>query len=166
MPTPKQIKRLSYLKAVRLEKIIDDIEKRIRSSSSDLTKSMLQMFLQKLKTEEGRIVSRLNQQTITLFNQAYKRYQERSQKKLQKSILADIQLIIDDNDSFYKETTKRTASQKQSIKKIVNQRLGLDETGKVVKKGFMSSLFEDAGLKSDLQKHIFRELFRNTGPKH
>lgn len=165
MPTPKEIQKLSYEKAVRLEKIIDEVEKRIRRSSSALTKSMLKLFLNKLSAENGRIIASFDRETTTLFNQAYKSYSNTAQQQLARSILADINNILEDNDGYYKNTTKRTIAQKEIIKRIVNRRLGINADGKLINKGFMSSLLDDAGLKSDLQKHIFKEVFRGTGPE-
>lgn len=165
MPTPKEIQRLSYLKAIRLEKIINEVEKRIKQSSSELTKSMLKFFLDKLTSENGRIKATLNPKTIRLFNQAYGSYSNSTRIELAKSILMDIQTIIEDNSKFYKATSPIAVSQTEAIKLIVNRRLGIDANGKFIKNGYMSSLLNDAGLKSDLQKHIFKEMFKSTGPE-
>ena len=165
MPTPKEIQRLSYLKAIRLEKIINEVEKRIRLSSSDLTKSMLKFFLDKLTTENGRIKATLDRKTAMLFNQAFGTYSNSTRIDLLKSILFDINTIIEDNSKFYKTTSNASSVQSESIKYIVNRRLGIDADGKFIKNGYMASLVDDTGFKTDLQKHIFKEIFKSTGPE-
>jgi len=165
VPTPKEIQQLSYLKAIRLEKIINEVEKRIRLSSSDLTKSMLKFFLDKLTSENGRIKATLDKKTVTLFNQAFGTYSNSTRIELAKSILFDINAIIEDNSKFYKTTSLASKTQTEAIRHILNRRLGIDADGKFVKNGYMSNLMDDTGFKSDLQKHIFKEIFKSTGPE-
>lgn len=165
MPTPKEIQNLSRLKAIRLEKLIDAVEKRINASSSALTKSFLKVFLDKLNVENGRVIETLDKRTTTLFNQAYGQFSNTTKKDLLKSIVVDIDSILGDNGDFYNKTVKATPSQTDDIKWIVNRRLGIDTDGTLLKEGFMSGLLNDNAVKSDLQKYIFKEVFKGTGPE-
>ncbi|MGG5486264.1 hypothetical protein [Gaetbulibacter sp. PBL-D1] len=165
MPTPKEIQNLSYLKAKKIDKIIEEIEKRIQNASSSLTKSMLNMFLDQLQTENGRILSKLNQKTISLFNAAYGSYSNTTRIRLLESIMSDIQTIVFENETFYKKSVNAKSSHTDAIRKIVNRRLGIDDKGKTLKNGFLQSLADESVLKSEIQKHIFRELFKGTTPE-
>lgn len=160
--SPKEIQKLSKEKAIRLEKLIQRIEERISISSSELSVIFLRYFSDKLKVEQGKIASRFTRQTITLFNEAFKRYQETTKRKLVKTIIADIDQILDDNHRFYKSTVKNQVS-KSDIKNLLNRRLGINENGTLIRHGYMSGLLDDAGIRSELQKHIFKEMFKNTG---
>lgn len=162
MPTPKEIQRLSYLKALKLEKLIEQIEKRIAESSSDLTKTILTEFVQKLDTQQGRIVAQFDKRTLTLFNRAFKLFEQVSKKSLVKSILDDINTILDDNHDFYKKTVRNTI-EKNDIKKLLNRRLGINENGTLVREGYMNGLLDDTSIRTEIQKHVFREMFKSTG---
>lgn len=165
MPTPKEIQELSYQKAIRLEKLIDEVEKRINKTSSYLTNSILKQFLNKLKVENGRIQDTLDRTTTTLFNQAYGDYANNSKNDLVVSIVSDIHNIVKDNGKFYTTTSNATPIQVDDVKWIVNRRLGIDEDGSLIKKGYLSGLLDDESIKSDLQKYIFKELFKGVGPE-
>lgn len=164
MPTPKEIQELSYQKAIRLEKLIDEVEKRINKTSSYLTNSILKQFLNKLKVENGRIQDTLDKTTTTLFNQAFGNYANNSRNELVGSIVSDIHNIVKDNGKFYTTTSNATPLQVDDVKWIVNRRLGIDEDGTLIKKGYLSGLLDDDSIKSDLQKYIFKEMFKGIGP--
>src|SRR5690606_20327504 len=127
MPTPKEIQELSYQKAIRLEKLIDEVEKRINKTSSYLTNAILKQFLNKLKVENGRIQDTLDKTTTTLFNQAFGNYANNSRNELVGSIVSDIHNIVKDNGKFYTTTSNATPLQVDDVKWIVNRRLGIDE---------------------------------------
>lgn len=165
MQDPKEIQRLSYLKAIKLEKLIDEVEKRINKSSSNLTKLFLKVFLNKLNVENGRILDKLDKNTTTLFNQAYGQYSNTTKIELIKSFVSDINSILGDNEDFYKKTTKVNRLQVDDIRWIVNRRLGIETDGSLIKDGYMNGLLNDSGIKSDLQKFIFKEIFKGTGPE-
>ena len=161
--TPEEIRKLSYLKAVKLEKLIEQVEKRIGKASSELTKTMLKEFLQKLTVEQGRVIAQFNRRTLTLFNQAFKQYQETTKANLINSIVGDIDSILDDNDAFYKQTAPGYDVSKAEIKMILDRRLGIDEKGKLVKHGYMNGLLDDAPIRSEIQRFVFKEMFRASG---
>jgi len=165
MPNPKEIQKLSYLKAIKLEKLIDEVEKRIKNSSSQLTKSFLTHFVQKLNVERGRIIEKFDKTTASLFNQAYGNYANTSKNDLIKSIVTDIDNILVDNGEFYNKTAKANPLQINDIKWIVNRRLGINEDGTLLREGYMSGILDDNAVKSDLQKFIFKEVFKGTGPE-
>ncbi len=162
MPTPKEIQRLSYEKAVKLERLIDALEKRISTSSSELTKIMLKQFVNKLNTQQGRIISEFNKQTLTLFNEAFKRYQNTTKNNLVNSIIEDIDNILEDNHKFYRSTVEK-AVDKSDIKKLINRRLGINDNGSLVREGYMNGLLDDTAIRSEIQKHVFREIFKQSG---
>lgn len=160
--TPKEIQELSYAKALKLENLIQAIESRISKSSSELTKIMLQYFVNKLNVEQGRLIVQFNNRTLTLFNEAFKRYQDSVKRNLIKSIIVDLDSILEDNHKFYKSTVKKKVD-KTDIKKIINRRLGIAENGQLVRHGYMSGIVDDASIRSEIQKHIFREMFKQSG---
>lgn len=161
--TPEEIRKLSYLKAVKLEKLIDLVEKRIGKASGELTKTMLKEFLQKLTVEQGRVIAQFNRRTLTLFNQAFKKYQENTQANLINSIVGDIDSILDDNDAFYKKTAPGYDLDKADIKMLLDRRLGIDENGKLVRHGYMNGLLDDTAIRSEIQKFVFKEMFKASG---
>lgn len=161
--TPKEIQALSYAKALKLENLIQAMEGRISSSSSELAKIMLKYFANKLNIEQGRLIAEFNKRTVSLFNEAFKRYQDTAKQNLIKSIIVDIDAILNDNDSFYKKTVSKNEVSKSDIKKIINRRLGVNENGTLVKEGYMSGIVDDTGIRSEIQKHIFREMFKQSG---
>lgn len=163
MPTPNEIRKLSIAKARRLEKLIDAIEIRIDKSSKSLTKVMLKEFAQRLKIEKGRIVGQLTQETITLFNQAYQTYLQQHKRDLIKTILDDIQKLIADNFEFYKKTIPDFGLDQDDIKRIVDRRLGIKEDGTLVRRGYMDGLLDDAPIRAEVQRYVFKEIFKSSG---
>lgn len=162
MPTPKEIQKLSYQKALALEKIIAQVEKRIAESSSSLTKIMLKEFVDKMNVERGRLVAQFNRQTLTQFNQAFKKYQDTVKSDLVGSIVKDIDRILDNNHNFYKSTVENTVD-KNDIKRILNRRLGINENGTLIREGYMNGLLDDSTIRSEIQRHVFREMFKSSG---
>lgn len=165
MPTPKEIQKLSLDKAIKLEQIINEIEKRISKSSSKLTKTILKEFINKLSFEQGRIVDRFDSRTATLFNQAYGQFSNGAKMDLTKSIVIDIDNILEDNSRYYNSSIGISKKDIDDIKWIVNRRLGIDQDGNLLKDGYMSGLLDDRTIKADLQKHIFKEMFKGVGPE-
>ncbi|WP_179022060.1 hypothetical protein [Winogradskyella forsetii] len=163
MLDPKTIRNLSRAKAEKLERLIEAVEKRIETAQTTLTKSVLQEFLEKLTIEQGKIKEVQNRRTVTLFNQAYKIFQERQKEKLVKSILGDINEILEDNGKFYTKTVEASPLTQDEVKKIVNRRLGIDTDGNLIRNGYMSGVLEDSTLKTDIQKYIFKEIFKGVG---
>lgn len=161
--TPEEIRKQSYLKAVKLEKLIDQVEKRIGRASSELTKTMLKDFLQKLTVEQGKVIAQFNRRTLTLFNQAFKTYQETTKTDLINSIVGDINSILNDNDSFYKKTAPGYNLDKADIKTLLDRRLGIDDNGNLIKQGYMNGLLDDTSIRSEIQKFVFKEMFRASG---
>ena len=159
--TPEEIQRLSYLKALKLEKLIEEIEKKLSTSSNEMAKIILKMFIDKLDTSKGKVLPKFDRNTLTLFNSAFKKYQDTVKAKLVESIVNDIDIIVDDNDKYYKNTVKSSIP-KTEIKKLIDRRLGINENGSLVRYGYMSGLLDDSGIRSELQKHIFREMFKNA----
>lgn len=163
MTDPKEIQKLSREKALRLEKLIDAVERRISSSQNDLVKSMLKEFLEKLNTKAGVIDEIQNRKTTTLFNKAYADFLETSKSQLVKSILIDIDNILDDNGKFYKTTANATSETEIDLKRIINRRLGIDADGKLLKNGYMSGVLDDTNVRQDLQRYVFREMLKGVG---
>lgn len=161
--TPEEIRRLSYLKAVKLEKLIDLVEQRIDAASSELTKIILKEFLQKLTIEQGKVIAQYNRQTLTLFNQAFKKYQDKVKEKLIKSIVGDIDEIFEENDKFYKKTIRGYNLEKDTMRRLLNRRLGIREDGSLIKQGYMNGLLDDGAIRSEIQKFVFKEMFRSSG---
>lgn len=161
--TPEEIRKLSYLKAVKLEQLIDEVEKRIDKASSALTKTLLKEFLQKLTIEQGKVIAQFNRRTLTLFNQAFKKYQEDTKAKLTNSIVGDIDEILDQNDNFYKKTAPGYDIDKSDMKRLLNRRLGIANDGTLVRQGYMNGLLDDSGIRSEIQKFVFREMFKASG---
>lgn len=165
MPTPDEIQNLSYLKSKKLEAIIDEIEQRIKNSSSKLTRSFYKLFLEKLNVQNGRIMEKLNTQIVNLFNKAYGSYTNTARLELLQNILSDIDIVVGENTDFYKQSTNPTQKDIDDIKKIIYRRLGMDDEGKILKKGYLSSLSDESGIRSEIQKHIFKKIFKGTTPE-
>jgi len=163
MPTPTEIKKLSTAKAKRLEALIEAVERRIALSQDDLSKSIFNQFLRQLDVKRGRVEEIQNRRTTTLFNKAYTDFVNTSKKNLVKSILVDIENILEDNHKFYRDTAKATATTEQDLKKIINRRLGIDADGKLVKNGYMQGVLDDSNVRMDLQRYIFKEMLKGVG---
>lgn len=161
--TPEEIRRLSYLKAVKLEQLIDEVEKRIEKASSQLTKTILKEFLQKLTIEQGKVIAQFNRRTLTLFNQAFKRYQDNTKEKLLNSIIGDIDTILDENDSYYRKTAPGYDIDKSDMKRLLNRRLGINADGSLIRTGYMNGLLDDTSVRTEIQKFVFKEIFKASG---
>lgn len=162
MPTPKEILKLSKAKAIKLEKLIDQVETRIANTSEELTKTMLKEFLNKLNIEQGKVKVQINQATTQLFNRAFREYINNKKKALIRSIVDDISSILSDNHDYYQKTVSGFNLKKIEIQNIINRRLGIAEDGTLVKNGYMNGLLDDTAVRSEIQKYVFKEIFKGT----
>ncbi|AVR47249.1 hypothetical protein C7S20_19435 [Christiangramia fulva] len=161
--TPEEIQRLSYQKAVKLEKLIDEVEKRIDKASTQLSKIMLKHFLQKLTIEQGKVIAQFNQQTVLLFNKAFKIYQETTKASLVKYIVGDINTILNENDNYYRKTAPGYDIDKSDMKALLDRRLGIAKDGTLLKNGYMSGLLDDSAIRAEVQRFVFKEIFKASG---
>lgn len=162
MPTPKEILKLSRAKAIRLEKLIDEVEAKISNSSEELSRTMLEKFLEKLTIEQGRIKSQINQQLVSLFNKAYQDYLLNKKLELIKSIAENISTILGQNHDYYRQTVPRFDINKSDMERIVNRRLGINADGTFSRNGYMGGLLDDAPVRAEIQKYVFREIFKGS----
>lgn len=161
--TPEEIRKRSKRKAIHLETLIDDIEKAINKSSSALTRVIFRLFLQRLKSENGIISQTINTNTNTLFAQAFKTFAQNEQKALTNRIVKDFSSIIGENENYYRDTAAADKSKQESIRKIINKRLGIDEKGNLIKNGYMSGLLDDSQVRSQIQQFIYKEIMKGVG---
>jgi hypothetical protein len=163
MAKPERIRRLSYQKAKKLEKLIGAVEKRLSLASSELTKSLLKEFLSKLRTDSGAINDALNRNTVTLFNKAFNAYAARQKTALINSVLKDISTIFSDNHDFYKRTVVDFSLDREALRSVLDRRLGIAPDGTLIRNGYMDGLLDDASIRSDVQRFLFREIFKGSG---
>lgn len=161
--TPEEVRRKSSRKAKKIESLIDDIEKTINQTANALTRSILRGFLQKLKSENGRIVQTINSSTTTLFNQVFSTFSRNQQKKLTKQIVKDFDTIIGENENYYRDTVAVDDEKQKAIRKIINNRLGIDEKGNLIKNGYMSGLLDDSQIRAQIQQFIYKEVMKGVG---
>jgi len=163
MQDPKKIQKLSREKAMKLDKLIDAVERRIAQSQNDLARSVLKDFLQQLNIKRGRVEEIQNRRTTTLFNKAYADFTKTSKAELVKSIIVDINNILEENGKFYRTTANATKSTEIDLKRIINRRLGIDNDGVLLKNGYMSGVLDDTNVKLDLQRYVFKEMLKGVG---
>ena len=161
--TPEEIRKLSYLKAVKLEQLIEQVEERIDKASSALTKTILKEFLQKLTIEQGKVIAQFNRRTLTLFNQAWKIYQNEVRAKLIDSIVTDIDTILDENDTYYRKTSANYNLERSEMKRLLDRRLGIRDNGTLIREGYMNGLLDDSNIRAEIQKFVYKEMLRSSG---
>ncbi|WP_025126202.1 structural protein [Myroides odoratimimus] len=159
----EQILQRSRDKAVELDKLIDIMEDKIQSSSSQLTKSMYRYFILKLKHENGIVTDVQDAKTVLLFNIAYSRFTETYTKQLIKNISIDLNTIINSNANYYRSVTTVAPEVITEVKKVILKRMGIRADGTLIKDGFLNGMFKNDGLKADMFKTVFSEITKGTG---
>lgn len=161
--TPEEIRKRSRRKAGKIDDLIDEIENNINQSARALTHVIIWGFLQKLKSENGKIYQTINTETVTLLNRAFATHVKQNQRGLIKKIVKDLGVIIGENENYYRDTVAVDTEKVKQIRKIINRRLGISENGKLVKDGYMSGLLDDTQVRAEIQKFIYQQIIKGVG---
>jgi len=141
-----------------LEKSESSLDKKVTGAERKLLDLITKDFLDKLETEDGKIVSNGKNVTLTqAIDKIFKTFDERINASLVKDYVNDIKKVSALNESYFKifePNAKKFKGIKDSAEKGIRTRLGLDTDGKIRRGGFLSGFLTDNTQKRQLKTMV------------
>jgi hypothetical protein len=163
MPNQKKLQELAELKSQFIDDQLIKFEKLLDRLGPLLNKYIIDEFISKLSVEKGFILSNVQNQRLTaLVNQAYETFMINRGYRIMTTMIEDMYALSGYHSDYFNEL-QGMAVNNDSIKKIVYERLGLNEKGELKKDGFMKGLFDNPSIKNDIRDFALEKVTNGTG---
>lgn len=157
-----------------INKATDALDRLIQKQANDLFGRVWDSLIEILKIEDGSIeTSADNYKAISRIDAIYDQFVKDNGPTLAKEIFTNVNEISKMNVDYFGEFDSDQRDYKattDAVKKIVNERLGLDVTGnktvRLKKGGYMDSLLSDNTIRNQIKETTFREVTVGSGFKN
>lgn len=154
---------MSEERAALLSEMMDRLELLIDKSGNLLARRVLEEFLSKLSLEDGNILTDSeNFRKLALIDKAWDGFNKSYGQEIITSFITDTETIIAENLKYYREISE-TAIKSKDIRNIINARLGIDDSGELVKGGYLKGLLDDVSVRNSIKQEAFRNITTGTG---
>jgi len=162
----KELKRLrknAQDKADYVDGQLAKLEKLLDKLGPLLTKEVFDEFLKTLDVENGQVLTNeQNLRKINLLEKAYNTFMEQQGYKVITMMLTDLDGITGKNLEYF-EKLAGSKLKPAAIKRIVNERLGLNAKGELKRVGFMKGLLDDTTVKNQIKKFATDRVINGAG---
>lgn len=120
-------------------------------------------YLQQLDVKNGEIVvSSSNQNKVSLIPVIVNNFMQSQGSKIIVKMAADIEKITAFNTEYFKELTT-VKSEPAQVKKIIDNRIGINPDGTLKRDGFMGGLMKNEEVKKEIQDYTLDKVTTGTG---
>lgn len=164
----KSIDQLVKEKIRLLESLPDNfINQTIGGAEAPLFSLIMEDFIALLEVKDGAIVSSpQNIKLVTAMDQIFKTFNDKQGIEIVRKHVSNIADVVDYNNEYYKEALGRSTEflrGRKAIDSTINRRLGLNEDGSLIKKGYLKNLLEDTTVKNQVQEFAVKGVSQASG---
>lgn len=161
--TAKQIEALSKKRAATISKLLEDFEKALRLNANVLAAQILKEVLANLDISDGNIS--LNDKNILVASNVYatyEKFQSSNNSKVLNNFLKGLISIADSGDDYYKYLGAKK-NQQDEIRKIIYDRIGINEDGSLKRGGYFKSIVDDRTARNEIQQAVVESIITEKG---
>ena len=164
----KGLKKLIREKVAFLDAIPDEfINQTVRGAESPLFDIIASEFIDKLETEQGRILATLNNfRLVGAIDKAWVTFQERQGIKIVDQHISNFDKIVGQNREYYENIltkNKTFVTRAKDITDIINRRLGINSDGTLIKSGYMGGVLEDPSVRNQIKEFAIKSVANGDG---
>lgn len=143
--------------------LMDEFERLINQKGEDLAEYLINDFLDALDKKGGRLLSSVeNVRKFRLIDRAYSKFQSEQGKKIIGKLVQDYRRISAANKKYY-GLLSGSGIDVRDIRNLINYRLGISSTGKLLKDGFLQNILMSTPGKELLKKELYRSIVAGRG---
>lgn len=164
----KSIDQIVKEKIKFLESLPDNfLNQTIGGAEAPLFSLLLEEFISALDVKEGRILSSAkNMRLVSAMDNIFKTWTDTQGVGIIRKHASNIGNIVDYNNEYYKEALGRSdefLKGRKSIEAIINRRIGLNEDGSLIQKGYLKNLLDDPTVKNQVQEFAVKGVSQASG---
>lgn len=164
----KGLKKLIRDKINYLDAIPDEfINQQVRGAQSPLFDIIVAEFVDKLETEDGKILPTLNNfRIVSAIDKAWKKFQEKAGRNVVEQHLSNFEQIVKNNTSYYRNIlseNKDFVTRAKSITSVINRRLGINPDGTLIKDGYLGGILEDVSVRNQIKEFAIKSVANGQG---
>lgn len=164
----KGLKRIIREKISFLDAIPDEfINQTVRGAESPLFDIVVSEFVDKLETENGKILPSINNfRLIGAIDKAWERFQAKYGLGIVNKHLSNFSQIVNNNVEYYRtilEKNKTFITRAKTITDVINRRLGINPDGSLIKSGYMGGILEDVSVRNQVKEFSIKAVANSSG---
>jgi len=158
-------REISKLRADYLLKRESILKGKVNSLQAKLFEKVFDRYLLALEQSNGKLVTGIRNENLTAgLDKIYKEFLRTDNSKVANTFLKDLNGIHDLNIEYFSTINQEEARAKAPvIKKVVDRKLGLTETGEVKKGGFTDKFLRDEAVLKQIKK-LTNKAIKNGQP--
>ncbi|HYH16736.1 MAG TPA: hypothetical protein VD794_16005 [Flavisolibacter sp.] len=167
MPTIKQIEALITKRSALVELLLNQLDKSVIDTQSELSRVVINDFVDKLDTDENGNIknTQANRSRLALFDGIYRRFNQNTGIEVIKTIADGVGQMIDFNKgyfSLFEEETKLLPINKQ-VTETIETWLGVTDRGRIVENGYLDTLVKDSTVKNQIKNMMVTAIIGQQG---
>lgn len=151
-------------RAEKIEALLNAFEALIDRNAGILSESLIKGFVDQLEGKDGFILSHeQNLRKLELLDQAYSLFSEKEGMRIATALMDDMEAIMLLNDQYFTELMGGKKVKSDDIKRVIRMRLGIDETGELIRDGYMMGLLQDPTVREQIRSFAFQRVSAGIG---
>lgn len=151
-----------------IEKATQQLDDRLISLSGQISKVLIEQFIDQLETDKGVIKNNsYNLRLVTLIDNLYQELMLKQGGKVAGEIVNNVDKILKANVDYYSEYAgKGYEKSSKKVKQIIDDRLGVGNKVQLKRGGYLDSLLSDTKVQNDIKKLSYQEIIKGAGFKN
>lgn len=164
--TEKKLMKLVKNKTDLIDAIIAGLEARVLKSQSELLRTVIEDFVDKMDIQEGRIMSSMkNKRLIAVIDEVYAKFTNTVAVENIALMIKGVQKIMNFNNNYFQIMAPKTSlvTYQSGVKESINSWLGITSKGKVKANGYISTLLSDSTIKNEIRNQVADAVITQAG---